>query len=215
MKSLPWRMPLLLPVLLCVLAGCSGKRDGGSDAVSSDDLKYVAIAMVDYSLFTNKGPTKPEDLAPYLQNDEKLLGKIRSGAIVVIWGVLSADLVRKDKKRGRLPIVAYEKDVPTKAAALPSPTGPSRKSPPTSSRIYNSPVPVSSEPARCPRKQPRRAFGCLPVANYPAEPEHPRGMARTPARVTQVTAEIVTCGVSQCVPGRVGTLARTHRIPAR
>ena len=42
---------LLLPVLLCVLAGCSGKRDGGSDAVSPDDLKYVALAMVDYSLF--------------------------------------------------------------------------------------------------------------------------------------------------------------------
>ena len=37
---------------------------------------------------------------------------------MVIWGILSADLVRKDKVRGRLPIVAYEKDAPTKGGSV-------------------------------------------------------------------------------------------------
>jgi len=71
------------------------------------------MAVFSHSDTAKKGPANADDLAPYLENDEKLLGEIRSGNIVVIWRVYLGDLA---KKQGGLPayVIAYEKDAPTK-----------------------------------------------------------------------------------------------------
>ncbi len=127
MKHFSHRLTLVLfPALMCVLLGCSGQtnkdgkdgkegKDGknaGSGAVGADDLKFVAEALIRYSDEKDKGPTKLDDLAPYLEKTGKALGQIRSGAIVVIWGVSINDL---SKKPGRSPayVIAYEKGAPT------------------------------------------------------------------------------------------------------
>jgi len=108
---------LLLPLLLCVGSACSGKKDGDD---ASKDLKNVAIAMTSYcddKHKDKKGPSKAEDLAPYLGKDERLLERIRSGDIVVLWDVWLFDLFGEPGGLGGS-VIAYEKDAPTKGGLV-------------------------------------------------------------------------------------------------
>src|SRR5262249_58914068 len=114
----------VVALMALLSVGCSGKTDkdggsgpegGGSGSVSFNDLKNLALTLLHYNVNTKKGPSKPEDLAPYLESDDgkELLGKVQSGDIVVIWGVSIPDL-EKGPGGPAGQVVAYDKDAPTK-----------------------------------------------------------------------------------------------------
>ena len=75
------------------------------------DVHYLSAYKL--RLTFEDGAVKVVDLAPYLENDEKLLGRIRSGDIVVRWNVWVLGLAKKPGGNGAY-VVAYDKDAPTK-----------------------------------------------------------------------------------------------------
>src|SRR2546423_715219 len=118
MKSTAHRtMPVLLPLFLCVVVACSGKKDGGPEGETARDLRRVGMAMMDYEDSKRKGASKVEELAPFLENDEKLIQRIRSGDIVVIWNVSFAELSKTPGGSASY-VIAYEKDALTKGGLV-------------------------------------------------------------------------------------------------
>lgn len=113
---------VLLPVLLSVASGCgdklkktnkvTGSWSGTSEDRKFNDLKDLGVALSDYFLQNKKGASRPEDLAPFLKDNPKLLDRLRAGDLVVLWGVSPSEL-RKKLGGERAYVIAYEKNAPT------------------------------------------------------------------------------------------------------
>jgi hypothetical protein len=109
------RVILALGILLLgALGGCSAKQ---KEIETSNDLRMIAIAIQDYSDNNHKGPSRVEDLAPYLENDQRLIERIRLGDIVVIWKVSFSDLMKQPGGPSSC-VLAYGKDVPEKGGPV-------------------------------------------------------------------------------------------------
>ena len=115
----------LAVISLCLSSGCGGSgSSGGGDgnksdpkgsAVTADDFKKIALAYE--SLFevpAGKPPSKPEDLAKGLNNDDRLLGLLKSGEVVFIYNVKPFEMPEGSTRT----VLAYEKDVPEKGGLV-------------------------------------------------------------------------------------------------
>jgi len=78
-------------------------------------LKQVGLSYHNY-LDANggKAPAKAEDLAPYFENDKKLLDALKSEEIVFLYGVRLVDMTAGSSNT----VLAYEKDAPTKGGQV-------------------------------------------------------------------------------------------------
>jgi hypothetical protein len=117
---------LLIPLVCCLLlAGCSKstksggdkskETDGGGRRFSpgnlsmSSDLKQLSLAYQN-CLSSGRPPANAKQLAPFFENDQKLLNKLESEEIVFLYGVGLNQM--QPQGPGRT-IIAYEKDAPT------------------------------------------------------------------------------------------------------
>ena len=78
-----------------------------------NDLKIIGLAYHNHLDAAGKPPAKAEDLAPYFENDKRLLGLLKDKDIVFIYGV--GILQMPDGTSNT--ILAHEKDAPSKGGA--------------------------------------------------------------------------------------------------
>jgi hypothetical protein len=93
-----------------VLTGCGGVRNAAKRAEESNHLKEIAIAYHNYNEEYKKGPSKAEDLAPYVENP-KAKQALLSGQFEIIWDVRIVDVLRTGGTSTT--VLAYAKDTPT------------------------------------------------------------------------------------------------------
>lgn len=93
---------------LAFLLFATGAR--AQDAATANDLKVIGIAYHNHISATNAAPAKAEDLAPYFENDKRLLDLLKTGRIAFIYGVGIEDM--KDGTANT--IVAYPKEAAKK-----------------------------------------------------------------------------------------------------
>jgi hypothetical protein len=80
------------------------------DLRTPNQLKQIGLAYHNYFDAKRKAPENAEDLAPYFENNERLLGELKSKRIVFFYGVGLLDMKAGTSKT----ILAYQKDVPAR-----------------------------------------------------------------------------------------------------
>lgn len=106
--------PFLAVVVMLALAAGFVQAQVGADRVTANTLKQLGLAYHNHCDATGKPPTKADDLAPYLDNNKKLLDTLKSGQIVFIYGVGILDM----KAGTSNSVLAYEKDIATKGGQV-------------------------------------------------------------------------------------------------
>jgi len=100
---------LLILGLAAVCAGCGGRRGETEAEVPPSQRALTELAGVLPLL--PKPPTKLADLAQYRETAPLAYESIRTGAVVVVWGVAMPG--EGDAGKGTTDVVAYEKDAST------------------------------------------------------------------------------------------------------
>jgi hypothetical protein len=85
-----------------------------ADAATANDLKQIGLAYHNHLDATNKAPAKAEDLAPYFENDKRLLGFLKNEDIVFFYNVTLVQMTAGTSNT----ILAYVKDVPDKGGLV-------------------------------------------------------------------------------------------------
>jgi hypothetical protein len=98
---------------LLVLAGRARADD---KEVTANDLKQIGLAYHNHCDATNKAPAQAKDLAPYLENNKRLLGHLDSGRIVFLYGKTVAEIAKTTGTS--VTVLAYEQDVPTRGGQV-------------------------------------------------------------------------------------------------
>jgi hypothetical protein len=88
---------LVLGCLVCAGAGyfiysgvSTSVREQADRQKRLNDLRQVAMAVQSYQDQNRRGPSKVDELAPYLEgNDSPVVARIRSGDIEVVWNAAS------------------------------------------------------------------------------------------------------------------------------
>jgi hypothetical protein len=114
MKSTIVRCALLAFALLALLAGGATAQNPVQDKKTANDLKQIVISYHLYYDANTKAPQKAEDLAPFFENDKRLLELLKSGQIVFIYGVGILEMTDGTSNT----VIAYEKDAPTKGGTV-------------------------------------------------------------------------------------------------
>jgi hypothetical protein len=79
---------ILLAVGVGLLFGSAASAQNvQKDAPIQTDFRTIGLAYHGYHAANQRGPSKAEDLAKFLQNDKRLLGFLKSGKITFIYGV--------------------------------------------------------------------------------------------------------------------------------
>jgi hypothetical protein len=101
----------LLPLVAFATLGCSSTPPTGGEAVASrtEELNDVAGLLRMSSGPGGKGPGKVQDLAKFESGYPAGYAAIKSGDIVVVWGVTMGG----EGDTGTEEVVAYDKKVPT------------------------------------------------------------------------------------------------------
>jgi hypothetical protein len=102
---------VLVPALLFVLA--VGAPAPASDIkIGHDDMEKIGIAYKSYCDDKGEPPAQVEQLAPYLDNNKRLVDALKDKDIVFYYDVPQK---RIGSSTGQsLTVLAYEKDAPTK-----------------------------------------------------------------------------------------------------
>lgn len=100
------RILLSVCVVLSLLAGTARAQFVGDAQRTINDLKQFGLAYHNYHDANRKGPAKAEDLAPYLENDKRLM-EVLKDKIVFIYNVRIADMTAGTSNT----VLAYTKDI--------------------------------------------------------------------------------------------------------
>ncbi len=103
----------LTAVFAVLSLACGSVRQAAERQKKSNDLKQIALAYINFCEANSKGPgpAKPEDLAPYVENDPVLLQKMKSD-YTIIWGANLSDIKQFDSGLSNT-VLGYETTVPT------------------------------------------------------------------------------------------------------
>ena len=99
-----------IPVCVVALLVLGGGARAAADDVTTNDLKQIGLAYHNHHDATNKGPANAKELAPYFENNKRLLDHLESKRIVFFYNVRITQMTEGTSNT----ILAYEKDVPTK-----------------------------------------------------------------------------------------------------
>jgi hypothetical protein len=101
-------------------SGASGDKqscDAAAEKQKREYLQQYGIAYRNHMDTMDIGPSKADDLASYMENDERLLKPLRTGDYVLIYDVKLPD--EKNAYKGAADLVlGYVKDVPTKGGPV-------------------------------------------------------------------------------------------------
>jgi hypothetical protein len=97
---------LLIGAVVLIFILISGSGSG----VDNNDLKLIGLAYHNYIDTFRKGPTRAEDLMPFMENDARILAALQEGRIVFIYNVTLRDMTLGASNM----ILGYERDVPTR-----------------------------------------------------------------------------------------------------
>ncbi len=116
-------------LILTLALGCGkgggdaavGSGKGGSEKPASEsadkktiaELKQFGIAYQNYNDTMNAGPSKIDDLSAYVENDPRLLNRVKSGDLILIW-----DVTLPNPKAGEGLVLGYAKEVPDKGGPV-------------------------------------------------------------------------------------------------
>jgi hypothetical protein len=101
---------------VCVVVGLAVGLAGAApaDAKTTNDLKQIGLAYHNYHAAFNKGPSKVEDLAEFLENDKRLIGLLKDETIVFFFGVSIEQMTAGTSNT----VLAYVKEVPDKGGLV-------------------------------------------------------------------------------------------------
>ena len=101
-------------VAVCMLfvSGC------GSPArvKTTNELKAIGLAYHNFNDSNNKGPTRAEDLEPFLKDWPEAYQHVKDGTYVFIWNVSVVDMAKAGGSH--LYVLAYPKDAPEKGGPV-------------------------------------------------------------------------------------------------
>jgi hypothetical protein len=100
--------------VLCSVVASAATAAPGADARTVNDLKQIGLAYYNCIDATNKPPAKAKDLAPYFENDKRILALLEKEDIVFFYNVGIAQMTAGTSNT----ILAFEKDVPTKGGLV-------------------------------------------------------------------------------------------------
>jgi hypothetical protein len=84
-------------------------RGPAAQALLTNQMKQIVLAHHNFwSTNGNRGPTKPEDLAPFYENDAKITALMKDGTVVVYWGATLQKMTQGSSNT----VLGYEKDTP-------------------------------------------------------------------------------------------------------
>jgi hypothetical protein len=98
----------------CALLVLAARAAPAADARTVNDLKQIGLAFHNYIDAVGKAPAKAEDLAPFFENDKRLLGLLKNEDIVFFYNVTLAQMTAGTSNT----VLAYDKDVPTKGGPV-------------------------------------------------------------------------------------------------
>jgi hypothetical protein len=96
------------------LAASSAMADLRNDARTTNDLKQIGLAYHNCIDATGKPPANAKALAPFFENDKRILGLLEKEDIVFFYGVGIAQMTAGTSNT----ILAFEKDAPTKGGLV-------------------------------------------------------------------------------------------------
>jgi hypothetical protein len=105
-------LTLVLAFVFCS-AGCSSKNSKTDEQASKESLvlRDVDSILRNFSGASGKAPTKALDLAAFESNYQEGYRAVKSGEIVVVWGVKMAG--EGEAANAPANVIAYEKKAPT------------------------------------------------------------------------------------------------------
>jgi hypothetical protein len=95
-----------------LFAPAAGAAPG--DARTTNDLKQIGLAYHSCIDATNKAPAKAEDLAPFFENNKRLLALLKNEDIVFFYNVTLLQMPAGSSNT----VLAYVKDVPDKGGLV-------------------------------------------------------------------------------------------------
>ncbi len=107
-------MALVTCTLLSIACGAAAKvREAADRAQRTNDLKQISLAYENYCDTNMKGPAKADDLLPFIENNQLLLQKMKSGEYVIIWNVNLTDKKQFEPQGLNGTVLGYEAITPT------------------------------------------------------------------------------------------------------
>jgi hypothetical protein len=85
-----------------------------TDARSANDLKQIGLAYHNLVAVDGKAPAKAEDLAPYFDNNKRLLDLLKNEDIVFFYNVTPTQMTAGTSNT----VLAYVKDAPDKGGLV-------------------------------------------------------------------------------------------------
>jgi len=76
---------------------------------ADNDLKQITLGYHSHVDATGKAPEKADDISPFIEKNERLLGLLKSGEYVFLFGVKPVQMTAGTSNT----VLAYEKTVPT------------------------------------------------------------------------------------------------------
>lgn len=103
------------------------------DTPTSGDFQNLGLAYQGYYQANQKGPSKADDLVRYLQDDQRLLGFLKTGKIAFINGIGKGDLPDGESAT----VIAFEKSIATVEGLVLMADGSVRKMTPDQFKVAN------------------------------------------------------------------------------
>jgi hypothetical protein len=85
-----------------------------SDARTTNDLRQIGLAYQNLFAVDGKAPAKAEDLAPYFDNNKRLLDLLKNEDVVFFYNVTPLQMTSGSSNT----VLAYVKDVPDKGGLV-------------------------------------------------------------------------------------------------
>jgi hypothetical protein len=107
-------MATLLRIAVALVLFAPAAAAAQTDARTTNDLRQIGLAYQNLVAVDGKAPAKAEDLAPYFDNNKRLLDLLKNEDIVFFYNVTPTQMTSGTSNT----VLAYVKDVPDKGGLV-------------------------------------------------------------------------------------------------